>query len=111
MIDLGRKNKIALGQSIDFVGPERNFSFAPSQQNIRMMPLLFGNRTYAIDEVQCFLEVRKSISARDVMFVDGFPLRHMLQQLAQFLTFDRRNTGQKGDSGNRAASIGVETTD
>ena len=41
-VDLRRHNEVALSQSVNFVGPERDFNFAPRQQNIRVVSLLLG---------------------------------------------------------------------
>ena len=54
-VNLRRHDEVALGQAVNLVGPERDLGLAPRQQNIRMMSLLFGQRSDAIDELQRLL--------------------------------------------------------
>jgi len=74
-VNLCSHNEIALGEAVDLVRPHRDLGFAPGQQNIRMMPLLFGERSHSIHEIKCLFEVRELEQASDVMLIDHAPLR------------------------------------
>ena len=73
------RTKVRLGQSVHGVGPERDLDFAPAQQDVGMMALLFSDIAHAIYEGQCGLEIGKLVSADDVMFIDDLPLRRLRQ--------------------------------
>jgi hypothetical protein len=51
LIDLCGENEIALCQAVDFVRPDGDLDFAPGQEDVGMMSLLFGNLSHAIDEI------------------------------------------------------------
>jgi hypothetical protein len=57
------------------VRPGRNLDLAPSEQDIGMMSLLFGQFANPVHESQRGLEIGKLVGASDVMFVDNLPLR------------------------------------
>jgi hypothetical protein len=81
------------------VGPRRDLDFAPSEQNVGMMALLLGNFANSIYKSQSGLKVRKFVGAREMVFVDDFPLCRLRQLLMNFLelvALQRRNTDLRG---------------
>src|SRR5580658_1807080 len=91
-INLRCQNKIALRQPINLVRPRGNFRLPPPQQNIRMMPLLLGNRPHLIHKRQRLLEIRKRKRPHNVMPVHHLPLRHFFRQRLQFFPGQRRHS-------------------
>src|ERR1035437_7733949 len=73
-VNLCRHDEIALGQAVDLVGPQRDLGLAPCQQNVRMMSLLLGQSSHAIDELERLLEVGELELAVKVMFLRDCPL-------------------------------------
>jgi hypothetical protein len=57
------------------MGPQSDFNFAPSEQNVGMVTLLLGDATDSIYKVQGLLEIRKREGASDVVFIDYLPVR------------------------------------
>ena len=80
-VDLRRQDKIRVGQTIHRVRPCGDLDLAPSEQDVGMMALLFGQFAHAIHESQGGLKVGKLESPHDVMLADDLPLRG-LRQLA-----------------------------
>src|ERR1700683_242145 len=97
-VDLRGHDEIALGEAIDLVRPERDFRFAPGQQNIRMVPLLLGQRTHTIHEIERLLKVGKWEGASDVVLVDHAPLRNDFVHRLDLLPFERRHSAAAGDA-------------
>jgi len=56
-----------------------------------MVPLFLGQSSYAIDKIECLLEVMKTELAMEVVFVGDRPSRDDAVQLRQFRAFQRRN--------------------
>jgi hypothetical protein len=78
------------------MSPQCDVSFSPGQQNIGMMSLLLGQRSCAIHEIQCLLEVGETILAMYVMFSLDLPLRDAFVQLFEFLSLERRDFASAG---------------
>src|SRR5580658_216704 len=78
LVDFGGKDEIAFGEAVDLVGPGGDFRFAPREQNIGMMSLLFGDGAHFVHERERLLEIGEREGARDVVPVDYLPLRHLL---------------------------------
>src|ERR1700730_6097359 len=91
LIDFRCKNEVAFGEPVDFMRPGSDFSLSPRQQNIRMVPLLFGNLPYLIDERQRLTKIRKRKFPRDVVTIHHLPLRHLLRKRLKFLACQRRH--------------------
>src|SRR6266404_3938198 len=101
-VNLSRHDEVALGQAVDFMGPEGDPDLAPSKQNVRMMSLLFGQRTHPVYEIQCLLEVREGKRSGHMVFVNDFPvgpLRQLLVNVSQFLAFEGRHSASAGNTG------------
>jgi hypothetical protein len=85
LVDLGGKYEIAFAETVDLVRPRGDFSFAPGEQDIRVVPLLFGKLSDFIHENQRLAKIRKRKRASDVVPVHNLPLRHFCSQRLKFL--------------------------
>src|SRR5262249_23319244 len=74
-INLGGHDEVALGQTVYLVSPECDFRFSPTQQDVGMMSLFFGELTHTIHKRQRLLKIRKGKGSRYVVLVDDLPLR------------------------------------
>ena len=84
LIDLRRHNEVAFGEPANLVGVDLHAHLPPGQAQIRMVPFLFGHRTYPVQEVEPRLEVRKRKSLGDMMFFDDLLIRQLLGVRKQF---------------------------
>ena len=99
LIELRCENEIAFSEAVDLVRPGGDLRLAPAQQNIRVMALRFRYLGYFIYENERGLEIGKRKRLRNVVFVDDLPSGHLLRQVLQFLTFQRRNAAAARDTG------------
>src|ERR1035437_7419359 len=90
-VDFGGKNKIALGQAVDLVGPNLDFDLAPRQVQVGMVPLLFGNRAHAVDKVQGRPEIGEPVRLRQMMLIHHLPAGQLRQHFPQLLAFEWRD--------------------
>ena len=74
LVNFRGHDEIALGQSVNLVRPQSDFSLSPGQHNVGMMSLLFRNCPYSIYEIQGLLEVGESEIACEMVFLDHAPL-------------------------------------
>jgi hypothetical protein len=72
-VDFGGEHEIAFGQPIDLVSENCNLYPAPGEQEVRVMPLLFGNGPRAVNEIESGFEIREFENAMQVVFVHHFP--------------------------------------
>jgi hypothetical protein len=89
-INLGRHDEIALGQTINLVGPKRDFRLSPGKQDVRMVALFLSYFPNPIYERQRLFEVRKSEGPGEVVLIDYLPMRpvrQLLMNFSQFLAF------------------------
>jgi hypothetical protein len=91
-INLRGHYKIALRQAVDFVGPQRDPGFAPRQQYVRMVALLFRDRPNTIHKIQGLLEVGELKFPMKVMLSLYRPLRNLAAEFLQFRALQRRHT-------------------
>jgi hypothetical protein len=80
-INLRGHNEIAFGQAIDFVRPQGDARLTPSQQNVGMMTLFFGDGADSIHEIQSLLEVWEPELAMNMVFVGDCPIRNTSAKL------------------------------
>ena len=102
LINFRRHDEIAFRQAIDLVRPQRDFDFAPGEQNVGMVSLLFGDLADFINERQRLLEVWKRERSGNVVLVDYLPvspLRHLLKDLFEFFSLERRYAPAAGNTG------------
>src|SRR5467141_2101926 len=85
LVDLGGHDEIAFGQAVDAVRPQRDFHFAPREQNVGMMALLFREDSDAVHEVERLLEIWKFEGARAVVFVDDLPVGKLVAETMEFV--------------------------
>jgi hypothetical protein len=98
LVDFGGQDEIALRQTVNFVRPGRDLDFSPAKEDVRMVPLLFRELTYAVYELEGFAKVQKLEGLRDVVFFDDVPAVHLHLQRGEFLTLERRHTATAGDA-------------
>ncbi len=55
-----------------------NIHLAPGKRQIRMVPFLLRNRTYAVHELEARLEIGKQKTFRDVVLFHDLPVRQLL---------------------------------
>ena len=95
-IDFCGHNKVALGEPIDFVGPESDFSFSPRQENIRMVAFVFGHFANSIYKFQRLLEIGEAKLPVDVVLVGDRPLGNTLVKLFEFISSNGRRAPAAG---------------
>src|ERR1700730_15471353 len=91
LVELRCKDEIAFSEAVDLVRPGGDLRLTPAQQNIRGMALRFRSLAYFIDEIELGLDISNRLGLCMVVFADDLPSGHLLRQVLQFLTFQRRN--------------------
>src|SRR5215468_12329576 len=66
-VALGGENKIAFGQALDLVRPDRHPDAAPGEREIGVMVLLLGDRTDAVDQRQRASEVLDAVGLLEMV--------------------------------------------
>ena len=99
LVELRCEDEIAFSETVDLVRPGGDLRLAPAQQNIRVMALRFRYLAHFIYESERGLEIGKRKRLRNVVFVDDLPSGHLLRQVLQFFTFQRRNAAAARDTG------------
>ena len=99
LVDLGGQNKIALGQTIDFVRPGRDLDFSPGKKDIWVVPLLPRKLAYAVYELEGFAKVGKLEGLRDVVFFDHLPTIYLLFERGKLLSLELRHTATAWNTG------------
>jgi hypothetical protein len=74
------------------VRPYCNFDPTPSQVDVGVMSLLFGELAYLIDEIQSLWEVLEPEVAAQVVFLDDLPFGDLLPEGVELLSLEGRNT-------------------
>src|SRR5439155_25639813 len=88
LVCFGGENEIAFCQSVYLVRPDCQLHFAPSQVNVRVMALGFGQLADFISEVQCVTKVFEFILLFQMMFFHYLPAAIQLCcHFGQFLSF------------------------
>jgi hypothetical protein len=108
-VELRCEHEIAFGEVVDFVRPDGDLRLAPDQQNIWVMALRFRYLAYFIYESERAFEIGKRKHLRNVVFVDDLPSGHLLRQVLQFLTFQRRNAAAARDAG-LSGEVGISSS-
>jgi len=98
-VELRCEDEIAFSEAVDLVRPGGDLRLAPAQQNIWVMALRFRYLAYFIHESERAFEIGKRKHLRNVVFVDDLPSGHLLRQILQFLTFQRRSAAAARDTG------------
>ena len=99
LIELRCEDEIAFSETVDLVRPGGDLRLTPAQLNIRVMALRFRYLAYFIHESERSFEIGKRKRLRNVVFVDDLPSGHLLRQVLQFFTFQRRNAAAARDTG------------
>ena len=79
-IDLRGENKVAFGEPVNLVRPDRDPDLSPGQRDIRMMPLIFSKISDLIHKAQCRLEIRKGQLPLEMVVVNNLPVRNLTLQ-------------------------------
>lgn len=86
------QHKIALGEPVNFVGPNRNIRLAPAKADIGMVSLLLGKLADAIDEVEGLAKILEAIGLLQVMIVNYLPSLNLAGKLSDFLAREWRHS-------------------
>src|SRR3989442_1213584 len=98
-IDLRSHDEVAFGQSINLVGPNRDFHSAPREINVGMMTLFLRQCADFVGKNQCFAEIFEGEYLLQVMFVDKFPaIPEFPLQVGQRLSLERRHAAFARDA-------------
>lgn len=93
LIELCSENEVAFREAIDRVGPYLDRHPSPREMDVGMMPLALGDRTNAIREAQCLLEVAESEFPAEVVVIDDRPCCiDRFEELSGFALVERRNS-------------------
>lgn len=96
-IGLGRKDEIALGQSVNLVGPDCYLDQPPRQRDVRMMALLLRHFSDTHGKVQRPPEVLERIRLLEVMLVDDLPTAAQLELIGdEFVPLQRGHPAAAG---------------
>ena len=57
LVNLRGQDEIAFGEAVDFVSPNRDLDFPPTETKVRMVSLIFRELTDLIHKLQRFTEV------------------------------------------------------
>src|SRR5262249_18539441 len=90
-VALGREDKVAFRQSVDFVRPDLHLRSPPGEEDVRMVALLFGDGANAVHEVQGLHEVLEPVLLLEVVVVDHAPTLELREQRLDLLWSERRN--------------------
>src|ERR1700741_2014146 len=91
-IDLCCQDEVAFCQAVDLMGPDSYFGAAPTEADVRMMPLLFCQLTHAVYELKCLCEITKLVFLAQVVLVDNLPSRNLTRQFGKLVAFQWRDT-------------------
>jgi len=98
LIDFSGHDEVARSQAINFVCPQSDFSFAPTQQNVGMMSLSFRYLPHTVDEIERLLEIGERKISREVVFIHHCPLWDLLMDPLQFYSLERRHASAARDT-------------
>jgi hypothetical protein len=98
LVDLRRQDEIALRQTIDLVGPGRDFDSSPSKEDVWVVSLLLGKRTDAIYKPEGPTKVGKLKGLRDVMSFDDVPPINLPFKYGELLTLERGHSSTAGNA-------------
>src|SRR5579864_3849321 len=99
LVDLRRQDEVALGGAVDLVSTCRDGGLSPSQQDVGMMSLLFGDGADAVHEIEGLLEIRERERARNVVLVHHCPVRKLMAQIVQVGSLESRHVAAAGNAG------------
>lgn len=100
-ISPGSKNEIALGQTVNLVGPNQDLDLSPGQMDIRMVPLLLGHLPHTNSECHRRAKVIEFKLALKMMTSDHLPPR--IQLVVEGIEFGSRKWRDTPATGNTVA--------
>jgi len=80
------------------VRPEGDVDFAPSESDVRVVALFFGDSTDFIHERKGVLEIWERELARDVVLVDDAPVGQLMAEVVKLLAFEGGHAATAGDA-------------
>src|SRR5581483_2596113 len=98
LVNLRSKDEITFREPVDFMGPDGDGHASPPQEDVGMVPLLFGNGADCFYEFQRAYEVREVVALLDVVFFNDLPSTHLTGQICQFFVLQRRNSALAGNT-------------
>ena len=98
IVDPGGHDEVVLRQPVNLVGVQSDFHLSPSEQDVRVMPLLLGDRADFINEFQSRLEIWERERPHDVVLINGGPAGGMPQQAFEFASLDGRHPALAGNT-------------
>ena len=98
MVDFGGHDEVAFGEAVDLVGPESDLGFAPGEEDVGVMALLFGEGSDQIYEGEGLGEVREFERAMDMVVVGDRPGWNVLVQGFEFVALERRDAAAAGNA-------------
>ncbi len=84
----GRKNEIALSQTVNLVGPNQDLDLSPGQMDVRVVPLFLGHFPHTDSESHRRAEVIEFKLTLKMMTSDHFPPG--IQLIAEGIEFGSR---------------------
>jgi hypothetical protein len=98
LVDFGRQDEVALGEPIDFVGPDCDLGPTPTKADIGMMTLFFREIPDSVNKLLGFPKVSEAEGLFQVVLVHDFPSVQFCQQVGYLLSLKRRYTAATGDT-------------
>jgi hypothetical protein len=106
LLDFGCQNEVALGEAIDFVGPDLDGGAAPGQMNVGVVSFGLRNLANHIRESEGGEEVREPKLTAQVMSVHDLPIVvQEIQKTVEFVSRKRRYPTTAGSTGLRSEII------
>lgn len=100
LVALGGEDKIALRQAVDLMGPKLDLHFAVREEEIGVMPFLFGDFSDLVCEGKGFGKVGKGILFLQMVLVDDAPaVAELFLQRGEGFALEGRDASFAGDAG------------
>ena len=98
-IDLRCENEIAFRQPIDLVRPDFYLNLSPTEEDIGMVSLLFGDVSDFVDEIEGSPEVGEFEVSLNMVIVNDGPIFQLRLQRLDLICSQRRYTATTRDTG------------
>ena len=98
-IALGGEDEIAFRETVDLVGPKLDFHFAIREEDVGMVPFVFGDGSHLIGESESFGKIGKHVFFFEMMFFDDVPAAaELFMERDKGLSFQRGDASFAGDA-------------
>src|SRR5882762_4292485 len=91
LVNFRGEDEVAFGQTVDLVRPGGDLCLPPSQKNVGVMSLLFGDLAHLIHKLKRLAKIRESKCPGDVMRIQHLPMWQLLRELFEFFPCEGRN--------------------